>query len=156
MLRFARSSVFALMALGMVGCGNSPVPADGAASPAEPAVEATDVSAAVASDFPRGFVPEFSYRIRSKANDTVEGVEYKRLVVEFKGADVASIDKAVEAGLVKIGYRRYKTLNQENGAIVGDYGKDGHRITATTTPKSESMSLFDPEAKGTVYFVWRP
>ncbi|WP_269790063.1 hypothetical protein [Stenotrophomonas sp. Iso1] len=156
MLRSVRYSVFALMALGMIGCGKSPVPGDGAASPAKAAAEAVDVSAAVASDFPRGFVPEFSYRVRSKANDTIDGVEYKKLVVEFKGGDAVTIDKTVEAGFVRIGYRRYKTLTQNNGAIVGDYGKDGHRITATITPKSDSMSLFDAESKGTIYFVWRP
>jgi len=156
MLKFSRYSVLVLVAAAIAGCGKAPVTAENAGAAGKAAVEATDVSAAVASDFPKGFVPDFAYRVRSKADDTVDGVAYKKLVIEFKGGDVAVTDKAIEAGMTKMGYRRYKTLSQENGAIVGDYGKDGHRITATTTPRTDAMNLFDPDAKGTVYFVWRP
>jgi hypothetical protein len=125
-----------------------------AVAPPEP-VKVTPLEAVVDQNFPAGFRPTFEHRIRSKRTDTQDGAEYRKLVVEFKSADAQAVDKEVQSGLEEIGYRRYKTIQEANGALVGDYGREGHRITVTTTPLQPDMKLFDADSRGTVYFVWK-
>lgn len=153
-MKFARVMMAVLVAAGLAACkGEEPDKAKTGGDP-EP-ISVAKVDTTVASEFPPGFTPDFGYRIRSKRTVSEGGVQYRKLVVEFKELEAPDVDQGVQRNMEKIGYKRYKTIQQDNGAIVGDYGRDGHRVTTTTTPLQESMELFEPEAKGTVYFVWK-
>lgn len=103
--------------------------------------------------FPASLEPPFAYKIRSrKTEETPNGTVHK-LVIEFKQGDVATVDKQLEKILIDKGYHRYKRFSQGNG-IVGDYGKDGQRVTITTSPVNGNSKLA-PDSQGTVYFVWQ-
>ena len=135
----------------LVGCGDT--------SPQQSAEVTAPVSegkrpAAVANpDFPEGIAPGFAYKIRSRsAEETPEG-RLRKLVIEFKEGNVKTIDNQIDDALVAHGYRRYKTVDQGE-SMVGDYGKNGHRITVTTSPKSGKLRL-EANSLGTVYFVWK-
>ena len=154
-MKFSKLVLLMLLGLAVAACQKEEK-VDATPQQAEDPVKVAKVDLGAASEFPAGFSPAFAYRLRSKRTDTEGGVQYRKLVVEFKGAEAVEVDSSIQDSLGQVGYRRYKTIQQENGAIVGDYGKDGHRITVTTTPLQANMSLFDPEAKGTVYFVWKP
>jgi hypothetical protein len=154
-MKFARLMMVVFVAAGLAACkGEEPDKAKTATDP-EP-ISVAKVDTTVASEFPPGFTPDFGYRIRSKRTVSEGGVQYRKLVVEFKELEAPDVDQSVQRNMEKIGYKRYKTIRQDNGAIVGDYGRNGHRVTVTTTPLQESMELFEPGAKGTVYFVWKP
>lgn len=146
---------FMLLVAALVGCSRE----DGQKLPESntPAkrMDAAPIALSAASEFPPGFTPAFSYRIRSKKLDIQGSDRYRKLVIEYKEGDVNSVDKSIEGSLSGIGFRRYKNFQQPNGTIVGDYGNAGRRVTVTTTPKQPDMNLLDPGSLGTVYFVWK-
>lgn len=148
--------MIAFAGFSITGCNRSTPEAANKMDSTSPIEQMGGTEMAGNKDFPAGYQPAFDYRIRSQRTDTVNGEQFRKLVIEFKGGDEKAIDAAIQSGLERLGYRRYKTINEPNGAIVGDYGRDGHRITATTTPIRPEMELMDPEANGTVYFVWKP
>ena len=115
----------------------------------------TPVSPPGQSEFPSGFVPDFAYQIRSKKIEDRDGDRFRKLVIEFQYADAKEVDKRIESHLSDLGYRRYKAYRQPNGALVGDYGKGGDRITATTIPIQPDMKLLNHASRGTVYFAWK-
>lgn len=145
------------VAVALAGCTDNPgqqaVPQQAASGTSS--LETTPVAAPVSNEFPSGFLPDFKYQIRSKRTDDQGADRYRKLVIEFQQGDAAEIDKRIESSLSALGYRRYKTYQEANGAIVGDYGKKGHRITATTTQAQPDMNLLNPASQGTVYFVWK-
>lgn len=147
------------MAVELAGCSDKPAQAaatpQGTPANAASVLATTPVAPPNAKEFPSGFVPDFKYQIRSKTTQD-EGIDrYRKLVIEFQEGDAASIDKRVESTLSALGYRRYKNYQEPNGAIVGDYGRKGHRITATTTQAQPGMNMLNPASQGTVYFVWK-
>lgn len=154
-----RKILLAAIVMALAACNQAaPPPASTAAAdqvppPAVAPVPEAPVAAASNPEFPAGFEPSFPYKIRSKkSEDAADGV-LRKLVIEFKQGDVATVDRQLEESLVAKGYRRYKNFPQGD-ALVGDYGKDGHRVTTTTTPANGQLQL-DPDSLGTVYLVWK-
>jgi hypothetical protein len=148
-----RRLIAAVALLALAACQKTETPS--AAAQGTIAAPATLASAPVAeppvaSPLPEGLAADFAYRVRSRGS---EG-NVHRLVIEFQGDDAATIDKKLESLLVAKGYRRYKSL-QDGDALIGDYGRDGARITATTTPANGVLQLA-ADSRGTVYFVWNP
>lgn len=149
---------FLIVAASLAACADKSDPQGAqpkATADAASGLATTPVSAPNSTEFPSGFVPDFKYQIRSKKTEEQGADRFRKLVIEFQQADAAQIDKRIESSLAALGYRRYKTYQEPNGAFVGDYGKKGHRITATTTPVGPSMKLFNAGSQGTVYFVWK-
>jgi hypothetical protein len=145
----------ALSASVLAACSAPTPPATQSTTTAEaPTVQAEVAGAAAQAfnpDFPEGVAPGFKYKIRSRKTEATADGQLRKLVIEFKEGDLASIDAKVQALLEAKGFKRYKTLEQ-GAERVGDYGKPGRRVTVTTTP-SGAMKL-DPDSLGTVYFVW--
>lgn len=133
-------------------------PAQAPVDTAAPSVDAPTVQDAAAPvsynrDFPTGIQPPFEYSIRSRKVEEAEGGPVRKLVIEFKQGDAATVDKQIEELLVGKGYKRYKTL-ERGDEVVGDYGNQGKRITVTTTPANGVLQLAEG-SQGTVYFVWK-
>jgi hypothetical protein len=142
-----------VMAVALAACNRTePTPAPAAQPTAQTPAPATPAPAAN-PEFPTGFEPPFTYKIRSKKTEPAADGNLRRLVIEFKQGDVATVDKQIETALIAQGYRRYKTLN-EGDAVVGDYGNNGKRVTVTTSP-SDGKLVLEPDSLGTVYFVWK-
>lgn len=151
MRRFIGLGIAALL---LSAC-NQPSQAPGDTAP--PTAEAPTVQDAVApapynQDFPTGMEPPFAYSIRSRKVEGAEGGPLRKLVIEFKEGDAATVDRQIEELLTGKGYKRYKTLTPGQD-IVGDYGNKGKRITVTTTPADGRLQLAEGSL-GTVYFVW--
>lgn len=140
-----------LCALLLVGCSD-PSPQQ-SAEVAAPASEEKNPATVANPDFPEGIAPEFAYKIRSRSAEETPAGRLRKLVIEFKEGDVKIIDSQIDEALVARGYRRYKTVDQGE-SMIGDYGKSGHRITVTTSPKSGKLRL-EANSLGTVYFVWK-
>lgn len=144
-----------VVAAALAGCTDQPSQPQQTTADAASALATTPVAAPNSSEFPSGFVPDFEYQLRSKKTEDQGADRYRKLVIEYQQGDAAEIDKRIEASLAALGYRRYKTYQEPNGALVGDYGRKGHRITVTTTQAQPSMKLLNPASLGTVYFVWK-
>jgi hypothetical protein len=149
-----RIVVLGLASLVLVACTQTAQPpADSAQPVASTAAQPEAPVAAVNPDFPTGFEPPFTYKIRSrKTEESPEGA-VRKLVIEFKQGDVATVDKQIEELLTAKGYRRYKSFKQGEG-LVGDYGNQGRRVTVTTNPANGQLALA-ADSLGTVYFVWK-
>lgn len=152
-----RKTLLVAVAIALTACNQAAPPsAEPTVDQAAPSVatpEPAPVQATSNPEFPAEFEPSFPYKIRSKkSEETADGV-LRKLVIEFKAGDVLEVDRQLEQLLVAKGYRRYKNFPQGD-AVVGDYGKDGHRVTTTTTPSNGQLQL-DPDSLGTVYFVWK-
>src|SRR5689334_22934913 len=128
-----RRLIAAAALLALAACQKTETPsAAGTGTIAAPSTVAAPATAPVAqapvsSPLPENLAADFAYRVRSRGSDG----NVHRLVIEFQGDDAASVDRKLEALLVAKGYRRYKSLH-DGDALVGDYGRDGARITATT------------------------
>ncbi|QNP41430.1 hypothetical protein [Lysobacter solisilvae (ex Woo and Kim 2020)] len=151
-----RIVVLGLASLVLVACNQTAQqpPADTqsvASAVAQP--EAPAAVPAVNPDFPTGFEPPFGYKIRSRKTEESPEGPVRKLVIEFKQGDVATVDKQIEELLTAKGYRRYKSFQQGEG-LVGDYGNQGRRVTVTTNPANGQLALA-ADSLGTVYFVWK-
>lgn len=135
----------------LAACSQTSNQATADGSPAQAATPATQPVANEA--FPTGLEPPFAYKIRSRKNEETPSGTVHALVIEFKQGDVATVDKQLERILLAKGYSRYKNISQGD-SLVGDYGKDGQRVTITTSPANGKLKL-DPDSHGTVYFVWQ-
>lgn len=150
-----RIAVLVLASLVLVACNQTEQQPSADAQPVAPVASQPETPAAPAfnPDFPTGFEPPFTYKIRSrKTEDSPEG-PVRKLVIEFKEGDVATVDKQIEELLTAKGYRRYKSLEQGE-SLVGDYGNQGRRVTVTTSPANGQLALA-ADSLGTVYFVWK-
>lgn len=148
-----RIVVLGLASLMLAACNQTAQPPAADSQSAAPAQPQAPAAPAVNPDFPTGFEPTFAYKIRSRKTDETPEGPVRKLVIEFKEGDVASVDKQIEALLTAKGYRRYKNFQQGEG-LVGDYGHQGHRVTVTTNPANGQLALA-PDSLGTVYFVWK-
>ena len=133
----------------LAACGNHPQ------EPATPpqAVAKTEKPSRTHSQLPNGIEPSFSYKVRSKSVASTPSGQVQKIVIEFKKADAKAVDSELEKALVAKGFKRYKS-EASNGALVGDYGKTGHRVTTTTTPAENRKINLAADSAGTVYFVW--
>lgn len=151
-----RIVVLGLASLALVACSQTEQQPAADTQPTASAVVQTEPPAAAPSfnpDFPTGFEPPFAYKIRSRKTDDSPDGPVRKLVIEFKQGDVATVDKQIEDLLVAKGYRRYKTF-QQGESLVGDYGNQGDRVTVTTSPANGQLALA-ADSLGTVYFVWK-
>lgn len=102
---------------------------------------------------PDGIEPSFSYKVRSKSVAAAPFGQVQKMVIEFKKTDAKTVDSELENMLVAKGFKRYRS-EASNGALIGDYGKTGHRVTTTATPAENSKLKLAEDSAGTVYFVW--
>lgn len=148
------------IAVALAGCSDKSDQQAADAAPQKSADGASGLATAPvappqSTEFPSGLTPAFAYQLRSKKTEDQGAERYRKLVIEFQQANTAEVDKSIESSLLALGYRRYKTIEQPNGGLVGDYGRKGHRITVTTTPVQPGAKLLNPASEGTVYFVWK-
>lgn len=150
-----RIVVLGLASFVLVACDQAAQQPPAASQPVASTVAQPEALAVptVNPDFPTGFEPPFAYKIRSRKTEDSPDGPVRKLVIEFKQGDVATVDKQLEELLTAKGYRRYKTLQQGEG-VVGDYGNQGRRVTVTTSPSNGQLAL-DADSLGTVYFVWK-
>lgn len=155
-----RRLLITILPIALLAACSAPTPpegqaADAAAGTEKPTVQAEAGGAPAAAfnpAFPEGIAPDFRHKIRSRKDEKSGSETMRKLVIEFKEGDAATIDAKMQSLLEGKGYRRYKTL-QTGQDLVGDYGKPGHRVRVTTTPVGENLKL-DPDSLGTVYLVW--
>lgn len=140
-----------LISVMLAGCNQSAQQSAAPTGQSAASVQTSGVKTAITNpDFPTGFEPPFAYRIRSRK---IEDDGSRKLFIEFKQGDVATVDKQIETILLAKGFRRYKTIDQ-NGSLVGDYGNAGKRVTVTVNPSIGKPQL-DADSLGTVYFIWK-